>query len=159
MDEVALRFRGALRGFLWMNPAEQTRRLATLNDRRSSILAKGHRQLANLRSGFLECWSWPGKGADAASAPFRVPARRRHGTYVCPNAHQVIGPMGSIGARRSKLLGPENGWLLVLACSHRLIGLLNKPSCPSFRLCAMRGLGYASSSNIPSSDSPAHLRR
>src|SRR5918992_2253837 len=75
-----------------MDPAEQARWLATLNDRRSSVSAKGHRQPANLQSGFPECWSWPSQRADAASAPFMVPARRHDGTYVCPNAHQVVRP-------------------------------------------------------------------
>jgi hypothetical protein len=88
-----------------MNPAEQARRLATLNDRGSSILAKGHRQPANLRSGFFERRWWPSQGADAASALFMAPERRHEGTYVCPNAHQVIrlkagaaDPAGSVAA-------------------------------------------------------------
>jgi hypothetical protein len=88
-----------------MNPAEQARRLATSNDRGPSILAKGHRQPANFRSGFFERESWPRQGADAASALFMVPERRHEGTYVCPNAHQVIrlkagaaNPAGSVAA-------------------------------------------------------------
>jgi hypothetical protein len=45
------------------------------------------------------------QGAETASASFMVPARRRHGTYVCPDAPQVIrpkpeaaGPAGSVAA-------------------------------------------------------------
>jgi hypothetical protein len=78
---------------------------STLNDRGPSILAKGHRQPANLRSGFFERRWWPRQGADAASALFMVPERRHEGIYVCPNAHQVIrlkagaaDPAGSVAA-------------------------------------------------------------
>jgi hypothetical protein len=105
LDEVAIRFHEAPQGFMWMNPAERARRLATLNECRSSVLAKGYRHPAILRSGFLESWSWPSQGAEAASAFFMVPARRRDGIYVCPNDHQVIrskpeaaGPTGSAAA-------------------------------------------------------------
>jgi hypothetical protein len=56
------------------------------------------------------------------------------------------------------LLRLENVWLLDPVCSPRLLEMRNKPSCPSLRFCA-GGLGYSSSPKIPSSDSPAPLRR
>jgi hypothetical protein len=103
--ETAVGFREAPQGFLWMNPADWPGQLATLNEYRSSVLTKGHRQPVNLRSGFLECWSRFSQRAEAVSVFFRVPARRRSGNYVCPDAHQVIrpkpeaaGPAGSVAA-------------------------------------------------------------
>ena len=84
-----------------MNSAEQARRLATLNDRRSSVLAKGHRQPANFRSGF----SSAGRGLAREQRQRLLPSWSLHGSTTGLKFVRTLNK--SLDRSRGRIAGPS----------------------------------------------------